>query len=84
MTELEAVQISPGRVKASWKKPSRDITGFCLDPSLVKSKVEVWKGENLVNTYEDIEDSEFEFDICAPDAVQDFYSLHVICRHHRW
>ncbi len=48
-----------------------------LDPSLVKSKVEVWKGENLVNTYEDIEDSEFEFDICAPDAVQDFYSLHV-------
>ena len=77
VTELEAVQISPGRVKASWKKPSRDITGFALDPSLVKSKVEVWKGENLVNTYEDIEDSEFEFDICAPDAVQDFYSLHV-------
>lgn len=77
VTGVQAIQTSPGRVKATWTKPTKDITGFVLDPSLVKTKVEVLSGDVVMDTYENIADSELEFEVCDPDAIQDFYSLKV-------
>lgn len=54
LTNVTAAESNPGYVTLSWTKPERDEKGFLIDPELITVKINVYQGETLVKTVENI------------------------------
>lgn len=54
LTNVTAAESNPGYVTLTWTKPERDERGYLLDPELITVKINVYQGETLVKTVENI------------------------------
>ncbi len=77
-TDVAAHQSVAGSIKVTWHRPESGIfgTGFG-NLSLIKTKVEVYDGDTLINTFEDLSGEDADLEINDGTADQKFYSLKV-------